>query len=113
MRAWEQGDGIGVSGNSIRLQKASRRRNPSLRTNSLLTGKITGNFKKFGGFGESLSATTQENQSVAGKFPTRPNREFYRANREIHRPIRLNFREEHAPSMRARGPVAWRSPGRD
>jgi hypothetical protein len=38
---------------------------------SLLTGKITGNFTKIGPFGEKLSAGTQQNQLVAGQFPTK------------------------------------------
>jgi hypothetical protein len=40
------------------------------KANSLLTGKITGNFTKIGPFGEKLSARTQQNQLVAGQFPT-------------------------------------------
>src|ERR1700730_5789910 len=38
---------------------------------SLQTGKITGNFTKIGPFCEKLSARTQQNQLVAGQFPTK------------------------------------------
>jgi hypothetical protein len=38
---------------------------------SLLTGKITGNFTKIGPFGETSPARTQQNQLVAGQFPTK------------------------------------------
>ncbi len=40
---------------------------PVCGADSLLTGKITGNFP----FGEKLSARTQQNQLVAGQFPTK------------------------------------------
>src|SRR5580704_12697152 len=39
--------------------------------NSLRTGKITGNFTKIGPFGETSPARTQQNQLVAGQFPTK------------------------------------------
>jgi hypothetical protein len=44
---------------------------PVCGADSLLTGKITGNFTKIGPFGEKLSARTQQNQLVAGQFPTK------------------------------------------
>ncbi len=44
---------------------------PVCEANSLLTGKITGNFTKIGPFGETLPVRTQQNQLVAGKFPTK------------------------------------------
>jgi hypothetical protein len=39
--------------------------------NSLLTGKFTGNFTKIMPIGEKLLARTQQNQLVAGQFPTK------------------------------------------
>ena len=39
--------------------------------NSLLTGKITGNFTKIGPFGETVPVKTQQNQLVTGQFPTK------------------------------------------
>jgi hypothetical protein len=47
------------------------RSEPVCVADSLLTGKITGNFTKIGPFGERLSARTQQNQLVAGQFPTK------------------------------------------
>jgi hypothetical protein len=44
---------------------------PVCGANSLLTGKLTGNFTKIGPFGEKLPARTQHNQLVAGQFPTK------------------------------------------
>jgi hypothetical protein len=44
---------------------------PVCGADSLLTGKITGNFTKIGPFGEKLSARMQQNQLVAGQFPTK------------------------------------------
>jgi hypothetical protein len=40
-------------------------------SNSLLTGKLTGNFTKIGPFGKKLPARTQQNQLVAGQIPTK------------------------------------------
>jgi len=40
-------------------------------SNSLLTGKITGNFTIIGPFGEIVPVKTQQNQLVAGQFPTK------------------------------------------
>ena len=38
---------------------------------SLLTGKRTGNFVKIGPFGKKPPVRTQQNQLVAGQFPTK------------------------------------------
>jgi hypothetical protein len=57
---------------------------PVCGADSLLTGKITGNFTKIGPFGEKLSARTQQNQLVAGQFPTKLNRELIRAEQGIY-----------------------------
>jgi hypothetical protein len=39
--------------------------------NSLLTGKLTGNFTEIGPLGENSPARTQQNQLIAGQFPTK------------------------------------------
>jgi hypothetical protein len=44
--------------------------------NSLLTGKITGNFDNFGPVGEVPGKICEANQGVANKFPSQRNREF-------------------------------------
>jgi hypothetical protein len=59
-------------------------REPVSRRNSLLTGKFTGNFTKFGPFGKKLPARTQQNQLVAGQFPPKSNRELIRAEQGIY-----------------------------
>jgi hypothetical protein len=45
--------------------------NRSLKRDSLLTGKRTGNFVKIGPFGKKPPVRTQQNQLVAGQFPTK------------------------------------------
>jgi hypothetical protein len=44
--------------------------------NSLLAGKITGNFDNFGPVGEIPGKICEANQGVANKFPNQRNREF-------------------------------------
>jgi hypothetical protein len=53
-------------------------------SNSLLTGKITGNFTKIGPFGETVPVKMQQNQLVIGQFPTKLNRELIRAEQGIY-----------------------------
>jgi hypothetical protein len=48
----------------------------SHKSNSLLTGKITGNFDNFGPVGEIPGKICEANQGVANKFPNQRNREF-------------------------------------
>jgi hypothetical protein len=51
--------------------------------NSLKTGKITGNAKIFGHFGDSSCQFIRQFQHVARKFPIERNREFSSPNREF------------------------------
>ncbi len=53
--------------------------------NSLITGKLTGNFTKSGLQRRFLYLIEQRIQMVAAKFPTRMNREFLNGNRETFR----------------------------
>src|SRR5262249_11886237 len=51
--------------------------NRSHRSNSLLTGKITGNFDNLGPVGEISGKICEADRGVANKFPNQRNREFY------------------------------------
>jgi hypothetical protein len=51
--------------------------------NSLLTGKITGNFADSGPRSRFWRLVSQQTQSLAVKFPTQRNRDFFRRNREL------------------------------
>src|SRR5262245_47742686 len=51
--------------------------------NSLLTGKLTGNFVKIASLMRFCTLTRQQIQRLAAKFPTQQNREFLRRNREF------------------------------
>ena len=51
--------------------------------NSLLTGKLTGNFVKFACWARFCTPTYEQIQRLAAKFPTQPNREFLQKNREF------------------------------
>jgi hypothetical protein len=44
---------------------------PVCEANSLRSGNLTGNFTKIGPFGETSPVRTQQNQLVAGEFPTK------------------------------------------
>jgi hypothetical protein len=57
--------------------------NPSPLPNSLLTGKLTGNFVKFARWARFRTLTREQIQKLAVKFPTQPNREFFRKSREF------------------------------
>jgi hypothetical protein len=59
------------------------RSNQSLHQNSLLTGKLTGNFAVLGVVLQIWHPIHAKLQSVAVKFPKQKNREFFEANREI------------------------------
>jgi hypothetical protein len=56
--------------------------------NSLLTGKLTGNFVKIASLVRFCTLTRQQIQRFAAKFPTQQNREFLRRNREFARESR-------------------------
>jgi len=76
--AWERGAAVkSMADETVNGEPVSRR-------SSLLTGKITGNFTKIGPFGETLPVRTQQNQLVAGQFPTKWNRELIRAEQGIY-----------------------------
>jgi hypothetical protein len=51
--------------------------------NSLLTGKLTGNFANSGLQARKLDEIVADNQSLVAKFPKKHNREFFRTNREL------------------------------
>ena len=55
----------------------------SLHQNSLLTGKLTGNFAVSGVVLQICHPINAKFQSLAVKFPKQKNREFFEANREI------------------------------
>ncbi len=55
--------------------------------NSLLTGKLTGNFVKIASLMRFCTLTREQIQRFAAKFPTQQNREFLRRNREFERAI--------------------------
>jgi hypothetical protein len=57
--------------------------NLSQHPNSLLTGKLTGNFVEFLRAARFESPTREQIQSLAAKFPTQQNRELLRRNREF------------------------------
>ena len=57
--------------------------NPSQRPNSLLTGKLTGNFAESGLARRFSRAVCQLIQWFAAKFPRQRNREFFEHNREF------------------------------
>jgi hypothetical protein len=90
--------------------------NPSPPSNSLLTGKLTGNFAKF-----SISARIQgpgheQIQWLAAKFPThrtgnyfRRNREFWLRNRESFFPDQIQIISAQPDRNRHRWP-AWTRP---
>jgi hypothetical protein len=59
------------------------RSNQSLHQNSLLTGKLTGNFAVLGVVLQIWHPINAKLQSVAVKFPKQKNREFFEASREI------------------------------
>src|SRR5262245_4355595 len=51
--------------------------------NSLLTGKLTGNYVKFACWARFCTLTRQQIQRLAAKIPTQQNREFLRRSREF------------------------------
>src|SRR5215510_3218317 len=53
--------------------------------NSLLTGKLTGNFAESGPLLRFRRPINEPIQRLAAKFPTQHNREFFRDNREFNR----------------------------
>ena len=55
---------------------------PVSNSNSLLTGKLTGNFVSFGLFSRFWCPDGERIQWLAAKFPTQRNREFFCGNRE-------------------------------
>jgi hypothetical protein len=57
--------------------------NPSPLPNSLLTGKLTGNFVKIASLMRFCTLTREQIQRLAAKFPTQQNRELFRRNREF------------------------------
>jgi hypothetical protein len=59
--------------------------NPSPPSNSLLTGKLTGNFVESACLVRFLKLTRVQIQRLAAKFPTQQNREFLQRNREFVR----------------------------
>src|SRR5262245_803648 len=59
--------------------------NPSPLPNSLLTGKLTGNYVEFARLMRFRSPTREQIQRLATKFPTQQNSEFLRRNREFAR----------------------------
>jgi hypothetical protein len=54
-----------------------------LHGNSLLTGKLTGNFANSGVQARNLDEKSEGNQSLVAKFPKKHNRDFFRTNREL------------------------------
>ena len=58
---------------------------PVSNENSLLTGKLTGNFVKFRSALKILTAETRAIQRPPAKFPAQQNRELFRRNREFVR----------------------------
>jgi hypothetical protein len=58
------------------LAEEAVRCEPVSRANSLLTGKLTGNFEKFGPSAPIPHSIDQQIQRLAAKFPTQRNREF-------------------------------------
>jgi hypothetical protein len=63
---------------------------------TLLTGKLTGNFAKFACWAQFCTLTREQIQRLAAKFPTQQNREFLQKNREF---VRAN--REFEPACRA------------
>jgi hypothetical protein len=57
--------------------------NLSQHPNSLLTGKITGNYVESACWARICTLTREQIQRLAAKFPTQQNREFLRRNREF------------------------------
>jgi hypothetical protein len=70
---------------------------PVSTSNSLLTGKITGNFVDFGLHLRLWRPVGEQIQALAAEFPTQGNREFFRWNRECYRGIR----EFHLPKPKS------------
>jgi hypothetical protein len=50
---------------------------PVFNPNSLITGKLTGNFTNFGPFPRFSLLIDEQIQSLAEQFPTQLNREFF------------------------------------
>src|SRR5262245_1059791 len=61
-------------------------------SNSLLAGKLTGNFNKFACCAGFCTLTREQIQRLAAKFPTQQNREFLQKNREFVRANREFYR---------------------
>src|SRR5258708_1955507 len=59
---------------------------PVCATNSLLTGKLTGNFSISGPIPLFWHAISERVQRLAEQFPTQRNRELFWASRELFRP---------------------------
>jgi hypothetical protein len=55
------------------------------RSNSLLTGKRTGNFVKLACWARFCTLTREQIQRLAAKFPNQQNKELFRRNREFWR----------------------------
>jgi hypothetical protein len=70
--------GLGGLDGGVRSHMRTR-----LRGNSLLTGKLTGNFANSGLQARKLDEIVADNQLLVAKFPKKHNREFFRSNREL------------------------------
>jgi hypothetical protein len=56
---------------------------PVSKPNSLLSGNLTGNSAKFGGFGQIQAEISASCQMLVSEFPKKANREFFQTNREF------------------------------
>ena len=81
-----------VADDAVRCQPVS---NP----NSLLTGKLTGNFVSFGLLSRFWCPDGERIQWLADKFPTQRNREFFCRNREFFGANREFSREIREPPI--------------
>ena len=91
--------------------------NPSPLPNSLLTGKITGNFVETARFVRYRRLASEQFQRLTATFPTLQNRELFRRNREFWRGTgnfthqirnhnRMRF-SVHKGTNHCKGPSSW------
>jgi hypothetical protein len=73
------------------LPEEAVRCEPVSGANSLLTGKLTGNFEKFSASAPISHSIDQQIQRLAAKFPTQRNREFSSHIRDFVGGIQGNF----------------------
>jgi hypothetical protein len=72
-------DSLGVPSSVLKWRRIQSRSNPSPPRNSLLTGKLTGNFADSGTPPRILRPISDEIQQLTAKFPTQRNRESLEA----------------------------------